>query len=111
MLSQLTKRFKGKKIGYIAVHKMVDGFLSRPIYSSENTAYYDAAKECCEKWGVPFLDLNTAVPPFAYFTEAGDAELYALRTAYTMNSDGWHPNDEGYKKYYVPKIEAWLKTL
>lgn len=111
MLSQLLKRFAGKKIGYIAVHKMVDGFLSRPIHSTGDTSYYDAAKACCEKWGVPFLDLNTTVPPWAFFTDARDAELAVLRNTYTLNGDGWHPNDEGYKKYYVPKIEAWLKTL
>lgn len=110
MLKQLVTRFAGKKYGYIAVHKMVDGYLSAPIYSTGNTDYYDAAKKCCEKWGVPFLDLNTSCPPFAYFPSE-NADLHALRTTYTHNGDGWHPNEEGYKKYYVPKIEAWLKTL
>lgn len=100
MLSQLISRFKGKKVGYIAVHKMSTRYDSN--YSGEDN-YYLMAKKICAKWGVPFLDLNTQVPPLAFVTE--------LKETYTYNGDGWHPNEEGYKKYYVPKIEAWLKTL
>ena len=108
MLKQLTIRFAGKKIGYIAVHKMQKGFKAE---DDPATSYYWAAKKCCEKWGVPFLDLNTSVPPFAYFSENGDADLYALRTTYTQSGDGWHPTEEGFKKYYCDKIEAWMKAL
>ncbi len=108
MLKQLLIRFHGKKFGYIAVHKMTARYSSE--YMGEDS-FYLAAKECCEKWGVPFLDLNVAVPPFAHFTPDGDPELYALRQAFTKDGDGWHPNEEGYKKYYCDKIEAWLKTL
>ena len=70
----------------------------------------NTAKKCCEKWGVPFLDLNTTVPPFGYF-KSSDTDLYSSRTTYTDSADGWHPNEEGYKKYYVPKITAWLESL
>jgi lysophospholipase L1-like esterase len=96
MLKQLIERFPGKKIGYIAVHKFSSNFDSR---STGN--YYHIAKECCEKWGVPFCDLNTTVPPFG--------DIPSLSSVYTM--DGDHPNEQGYRKYYCDKIEAWLKTL
>ena len=65
----------------------------------------------CEKWGVPFLDLNVSVPPFAYYKEEIDPALYEIKKTYTNSGDGWHPNEEGYKKYYCDKIEAWLKSL
>ena len=52
MLKQLIIRFRGKKIGYIAVHKMTARFSSE--YEGKNN-FYLAAKECCAKWGVPFL--------------------------------------------------------
>ena len=107
MCRQIVSRFAGKKVGYIAVHKMTEGFNSD---RDESTSYYWAAKKCCEKWGIPFLDLNVSVPAFAYFKES-DTILYPLREAYTSNADGWHPNEEGYKKYYVPKIVKWLETL
>lgn len=99
MLKQAVVRFAGKKIGYIAVHKMISTYDSRHKESS----YYYAAKECCEKWGVPFLDLNTQTPRFISFA--------TLANSFTHNGDGWHPNEAGYMAYYVPKIEAWLKTL
>jgi hypothetical protein len=110
MLKQLLIRFAGKKVGYIAVHKMTNNFRSTDDPNA-NTSYYWAAKKCCEKWGVPFLDLNSMVPAFGYFTESGDANLYALRTAYTQSGDGWHPTKEGFEKYYRDKIVSWLETL
>lgn len=88
MLKQLILRFPGKKIGYIAVH----------IFTGE---YYEAAKKCCTKWGVPFCDLSATVPPFGRLAE--------LKDIYTF--DGTHPNALGYEKFYCDKIEAWMKTL
>ena len=107
MCKQLLVRFAGKKVGYIAVHKMIDTYSSS---GDEATNYYWASKKCCEKWGIPFLDLNIACPPFGLIFPS-NTEMYPLRENYTSSADGWHPNEEGYKKYYVPKIVAWLKSL
>ena len=106
MLKRLITRFHGKKYGYIAVHQTTDDYR---ISNKPEESYYWAARRCCEKWGVPFLDLNSTVPPFIYFKQG--SELYHLREKYTYNADGSHPNEKGYRKYYVPKIVAWLKTL
>ena len=108
MLKQLTIRFAGKKIGYIAVHKMTAGFSTD---DDPETSYYYAAKRCCEKWGVPFCDLNVSCPPFAFFEEDGDPALFEMRKLYTKDGDGWHPSEAGYLKYYCDKIEAWLLSL
>ena len=108
MLKQLITRFKGKKYGYIAVHQMTRNYR---VINDPSTSYYWASKKCCEKWGVPFLDLNVNVPAFAFFDSEGDASLYQLRTTYTKDGDGWHPNEAGYKKYYVDKIVKFLETL
>lgn len=100
MLKSAIARFPGKKIGYIFVHKVQSGYLSTDGANS----YYGIAKMCCEKWGVPYLDLNTLVPPLGM--------IDALKTAYTANGgDGLHPNEDGYRLFYVPKITAWMKTL
>ena len=106
MLKQLVVRFAGKKYGYIAVHQVSANYRS---INTPETSYFYAAKRCCEKWGVPFLDLNSSIPPFGFFSKS--SELYALREKYTYFGDGLHPNEEGYRKYYVPKITKWLKTL
>lgn len=107
MLKKLITKFHGKKVGYIAVHQMTPLF--RACNDPENS-YYWAAKRCCEKWGVPFCDLNVSCPAFAFFKQE-DGPLWELRRSYTYNGDGWHPNEQGYLKYYCDKIEAWMKTL
>lgn len=106
MCKALTYRFAGKKYGYIAVHQMVEGY--RVTNTDKANSYYWTAKAICEKWGVPFLDLNVSVPPFNYLD---NTTISSVNDTYTMNGDGWHPNELGYKKYYCDKIEAWMKTL
>jgi len=107
MLRDLLIRFQGKKIGYIAVHQATNNYR---VINDPATSYYWAARKCCEKWGIPFCDLNTLVPAFGYFT-ATNADMLAIRNAYTKSGDGIHPNEAGYTDFYVPKIESWLKTL
>lgn len=108
MLQNMVTRFAGKKIGYIAVHRMAPTY---SLHGGQTNNFYEASKKCCEKWGVPFCDLTSNVPPFSAFSSSSPEELQLLRTTYTLNGDGWHLNEDGYKKYYCDKIEAWLKTL
>ena len=98
MLKTAIARFPNKKIGYVFIHKCAYLFSS-----SVKDSYYDIAKAACEKWGIPYCDLNTQTPPLNY--------IDALKTAYTSNGDGYHPNEQGYRLFYVPKITAWMKTL
>lgn len=111
MLKQALIHFPGKKIGYIAVHKMTDYFNSEV---TENSAYY-AALECCKKWGIPVCNLNISCPPFVYLKNNPEtafmADLYTADTDGSGKGDGWHPNEEGYLKYYCDPIEKWLETL
>lgn len=97
MLKQLVTRFKGKKVGYIAVPKIHE------LYDSNRNApnFYHIAIECCAKWGVPVCDLNTIVPSHRYINEISE----------NYTGDGTHPTEEGYRKYYCDQIESWMKTL
>ena len=98
----LTTKHVGKKYGFIIPHRMISG-----MYPNGN--YNNAIVECGIKWGVPVLDLSKSVPPFNSFRN--DATLDAIRQAYTNEGDGWHPSEICYRQYYVPQIEAWLRTL
>lgn len=98
MLKAAIAKFPSAKIGYIFIHKCIGQFDSRI-----RNGYYDVAKAACEKWGIPYCDLNTQAPPLMY--------IDALRARYTLNADGIHPTEEGYRLFYIPKITAWLKTL
>ena len=96
MLKNAINKFHGKKIGYIFIPK------GNPDFDSRTTgSYYNVAKACCEKWGVPYCDLNTLVPPIGLIS--------TLSSTYT--SDGVHPNELGYRTYWVPQITAWMKGL
>ncbi|MCD3211832.1 SGNH/GDSL hydrolase family protein [Clostridium botulinum C/D] len=97
MLKQLILKFQGKKIGYILVHRIWDNNLDF------NSKWYPAILEMCAKWGVPVCDLYKNCPSLKLNEQ--------LKNKYTNNKDGWHPNEEGYRKYYVDKIESWMKTL
>ena len=97
---QLLTRFPGKKVGFVLVHKMTTKYSS--TYNGEDN-YYAVSKQILEKWGIPCCDLNLSVPPLNY--------IDSLKTAYTHNGDGWHPNEEGYLRYYCDKIEGWMRTL
>lgn len=103
MIKNAIARFPGKKIGYIAVHRLKQWAPDDYNTNFPNTGYYEAAINICKKWGVPVCDLTTNCPSLY--------EIDSLKQAYTTNADGWHPNEEGYLRYYVPKIEAWMKTL
>lgn len=99
MLKSAIARFPTAKIGYIFIHKCYGGFESTDGANS----YYGVAKACCEKWGIPYLDLNTIAPPLRY--------VDSLRTAYTLNGDGIHPNEDGYRLFYTPQITAFMQTM
>lgn len=99
MLKNAIARFPNKKIGYLFIHKCVDNFDSRV-----SNSYYGIAKAACEKWGIPYLDLNTMCPAIGHIS--------ALASTYTVNGgDGIHLNEDGYRLFYVPKITAWMRTL
>lgn len=98
MFKSALARFPDKKIGYVFIHKCASLFDSRV-----SNSYYDMAKSACEKWGIPYLDLNTQVPPLNYIAD--------LKSTYTANADGYHPNELGYRTFYVPKITAFLNTM
>lgn len=96
MLRSTLNRFPTAKIGYIFVHKCNFGDFKS---TSGANSYYGIAKAACEKWGIPYCDLNTLCPPIPFV----DSLL--------SYSDGVHPTEDGYRLFYVPKITAWMKGL
>ncbi|MGM9834810.1 MAG: SGNH/GDSL hydrolase family protein [Bacilli bacterium] len=96
MLKTVQNKFTGKKIAYVFVHKM----------STRGTdiqkIIHDKSKEICDKWSIPIIDL---------FEESNLNTNITEYKQYTNNSDGTHPTQTGYELYYLPLIEAKLKTL
>lgn len=89
------------KLGFVITHKVGNNWIN-PLGSSKTHTlkeYHDATIEVLEKYSIPYCDMtkymNVMYNNPLLFT---DAQMV-------------HPNELGYKKYYVPHIEAWLKTL
>ena len=93
----------GKKIGFIATFKI-------PRNKKFNT-YIDMAKQICKKYSVPVLDLWNESGLCAGIQSINDAYFLIDNDYSTEHSGGTHPNKDGYDKYLIPKVEAWMKTL
>lgn len=64
---------------------------------------HDLSIEICKKWSVSVVDM---------YNEGGlNTTFTAHRTTYTNNSDGTHPNANGYNLFYVPKIGAKTREV
>lgn len=97
MLKDAIIRFPGKKICFVIVHRL--WFDDHHWH----TQYYPAIVQMCKKWGIPYCDLYNNVPSLNLIS--------SLKSAYTKDADGWHPNEDGYRKFYADKVEAFLETL
>lgn len=96
LLKQAIVKWKGKKICYIVTFKV-------PTADYANfSEYMKKAKEICEKWSIPYIDL---------YTQSGmEYHIKEIATAYSYGGGGLHPNIEGYK-LTIPKIAEFIKSL
>lgn len=94
LLKKSIEYWPGKKIGFIVTFKVPTavGFKS----------YMDKAKEICEKWSIPYIDL--------YSKSGLEFNVDYIKNNYSYGQGGLHPNIDGYK-IITPKIEAWMKSL
>lgn len=84
----------GKKICFIVTFKVPTAVNFK--------SYMDTAKEICEKWSIPYIDL--------YSKSGLEFNVDYIKNNYSYGQGGLHPNVEGYK-IITPKIEAWMKSL
>lgn len=87
----------GKKYGYVFVQRIFNA-------SDEwETTLKPMMEQVLNKWGIPYIDLEKEIPPLGF--------IPSLANVYMADGGKWHPNEDGYKKYFVEKIEAWMRTL
>ena len=95
MFKNAILKWQGKKIGYIITFKV-------PTADPTFVNYMDKAREICEKWSIPYIDL--------YKNSGLTYHLADIKRNYSYENGGLHPNIEGYK-IITPKIENWIKSL
>ena len=94
---KLATDYGTEKIGYLFDHRRP------PLDDVFVNTWEPYAIATLKKWGIPYLNLEELDPPIGFVPE--------LYNNYTHNNDKVHPNEQGYRIFYVPKIVAWLKTL
>lgn len=105
---QAINKWVGKPIVFIIIHKV-----TTTAWTQNNAGYTFAdAREkmigICNKYSIPYLDM---------WAEGGlNAYMSALNTAYlnggsNTHPDGCHPDVNGYKKYYVPRLISLFESL
>ena len=104
MFKTALERFKGKKIGFIMIHKANNEPNLKNKLGLTMTDYYTAIMKTCDKYSIPVCDL--------YKNSTLITAIETLKNEFTANNgDGLHPNASGYEKYYLPKIVEWIRTL
>lgn len=91
------------KKGFILTNRKVND------YMDSQKIYWDRAKEVLEKWSIPYIDLSTT----SGCLPLNDTLLnrYFFIPSGATVGDGTHPNELGYKTFFVDQITAWMKTL
>lgn len=93
-LAYATTTWPDAHIGFVVT------FQVNTIDKSATSQYYNVARTVCQKWNVPYLDLNG---------ETVKAELDIENTTYL--SDGLHPNAAAYDMLVDNYIEAWMLNM
>ncbi|WP_373804829.1 SGNH/GDSL hydrolase family protein [Jeotgalibaca porci] len=100
LFKQVMIKFIGKKIGFIICYKTENEYYPYSKATAGVEVYYEKAKEICDKWGVPYLDL---------FNDSGiNVQIAEVKSALFV--DGIHINESGYDATEV-KVENWMRSL
>lgn len=102
---QALAKWENGKIGFIITHKINDAWRTQKQEGATYPTldgYYQAIKNVCEKYSIPYLDLSKV--------SRLNTELQNYKK-YTYNSDGVHPTKDGYQIFYVNTIARWMENL
>ena len=102
---QALAKWENGKIGFIITHKINDAWRTQKqegVTYPTLDGYYQAIKDVCEKYSIPYLDLSKV--------SRLNTELQNYKK-YTYNSDGVHPTKDGYQIFYVDTIARWMENL
>lgn len=95
------ENFPGRPVCFVIVHKIQNTAVSKNANGDTFEDYRNAMVAVCQKYSIPYFDA---------FTESGlngwnDTQNQLYLTANSKEKpDGIHPNEEGYRRYYVPQL-------
>lgn len=98
-LYKLTNKYQGVPIIWIYTHREnTRTEKTNGTVTVNFTDMHDKSLQICKKWSIPVVDI---------YNESGlNTMLDYYKNTYTYNSDGTHPNQLGYEKWYMPYIRS-----
>lgn len=94
----------GIPVFYVISHNANNAYLKNNSIHLSFKDYIVAIKNTCKKYGIKVVNL---CENSTFNTGLSDT----LKNNYTANSDGLHPNKNGYNKFYVPIINECIKSI
>lgn len=112
LLRKAIVQWKGKKIGFIIPQKMGRSNVGFTKENFNRRAYFETIIKCCEKWGVPYINLWDTCHLNPNLTEMynPDATADENEASGMFYRDGQHLTAAGYD-YISTMIEAWINSL
>lgn len=101
-------KFVGKPVCFVITHKIQNTAYKDNANGDSFKDYHDAMVGICEKYSIPYYDA---------FSESGlngwnSKQSKAFLTGSADGTpDGCHPNEEGYKRYYVPQLVQLFERI
>lgn len=97
LCKELNTNHFGSKVLFVLCHRKIGTF------AASQATYWAAAITAFEKWSIPYINMMKETNLAAWNDTIG--------AAYFVEVAGTHPTLNTYKQFYVPLIEAKLKTL
>ena len=100
MFRHILQNYPTTKVFYLITHKVNRCTTEPNSIGKTMQDYVDAIKSVCERYSIPVINI---------WEESQMITAYDnIATTYTNNADRVHPNELGYKEFYLPVIERKL---
>lgn len=100
--------FTGKAICFVITHKIQNTMYTANTEGKTFWDYREAMINVCEKYSIPYYDAFAESGLNGWNTVQNNAFLTGNSAG---TADGTHPNEEGYKRYYVPQLMALFHKI
>lgn len=95
--------FVGKPVCFVITHKVQQMAYKDNANGDSFKDYHDAMVGICEKYSIPYYDA---------FSRSGLNGWNTVQNqVYFTDGDGCHPNEEAYKRYYVPQLVSLFESM
>lgn len=100
--------FTGKPICFVIAHKIQSTAYAKNSNGDTFEDYRNAMVGICEKYSIPYYDAFSGSGLNGWNTAQNNTYLTSNTDG---TADGIHPNEEGYKRYYVPQLISLFERI